>query len=316
MRCPCCQTRLITVKYEGFNVRHCEGCKGYLVRSGQVVGIKKKQEKTPAELAQEATDDVAVDGKNRQCPECGKMMTSKRRAGDAFFLDVCYDCKWTWFDGGELARSQEFAATISGDRPPPTEHCGKCDARFRFWHDGAGGSGTMDDTRFSVDVCPSCGARRPTENFWERIAYHFQVSSHLRTHVPPPEGEIVQATMIVVAASTAPAVLKAMCCVIAADGKITSSEKAEIASAFGRLQAPMTSDEIVNLIDSFVSDVGSRSYRTVFIEAVKELTAVRPQISDKESLVRELERVAAVDGEIDDRKRKVLDRFRAALEVE
>lgn len=192
MLCPCCQTPLSDVKYEGFTVRHCGSCKGYLVRSGRVVSIKMKQEKTPAELAQEATDDVAVDGKNRRCPECDKKMTSKRRAGETFFLDVCYDCKWTWFDGGELAKSQMFSATASANRPPPTEHCGKCDAKFRLWRsdnvghysansDGlsggerVGSGGTMRD-RF-VDVCPSCGARRPMENFWERIADWWHAST-------------------------------------------------------------------------------------------------------------------------------------------
>lgn len=134
------------------------------------------------------------------------------------------------------------------------------------------------------------------------------------TYVPGAGQEIVEATVVGVGA--APAVLKAMCCVIAADGEISKREKLRVVCAFAALRAPMHSDEIVNAIKTFVSSVRSHSFKSMVLETVKELGAVREQISDRQAVYRELKSAVEVDGEIDEREGKVLEAFRAALGVD
>jgi Zn-finger nucleic acid-binding protein len=102
-------------------------------------------------------------------------MTAKKPPGVGFQLDVCHDCEWTWFDGGELAKSQlavEQAPVKQGN-----EVCSSCGARFRLWatnnigrlrhQDDGFGSQSNDD--YKIDVCPSCGVKRPSKPFWESV---------------------------------------------------------------------------------------------------------------------------------------------------
>ncbi len=135
------------------------------------------------------------------------------------------------------------------------------------------------------------------------------------TYVPGAGQEIVEATVVGVdvGVDAAPSVLKAMCCVIAADGQISKREKLRVVCAFATLRAPMHSDEIVKYLKTFVSRVRSLGYKSVLNEAVEELAAVAHKISDKEAVFREFQRAVEVDGEIDERERTVLERFRAAL---
>lgn len=108
MNCPVCHAALERVDYEGYAVRQCFSCRGYLLTIEQLTAIRCADEKTIEDLKFEAVNDTRRDTEEAiRCPNCGKPML-KSRVPDpgAFLADRCGRCKLVWLDGGELARFQ------------------------------------------------------------------------------------------------------------------------------------------------------------------------------------------------------------------
>ena len=108
MKCPVCDAELRRSAYEGLPVFCCDSCHGYLVQTNRVANIKRRREKSDAELAEE-TQVAGADSKNQlACPRCRRSMTKETAQGENVFqIDKCQTCDVVWFDPGELARLQQ-----------------------------------------------------------------------------------------------------------------------------------------------------------------------------------------------------------------
>ena len=108
MNCPVCNTTLARVKYEGFAVRQCCTCRGYMVSMKHLALIRSTDEKTVEELMQEVAGETGRDNdETLRCPQCAKPMQRSRVPDPGSFdVDRCKRCQLVWLDGGELARYQ------------------------------------------------------------------------------------------------------------------------------------------------------------------------------------------------------------------
>lgn len=105
MNCPVCRTPLARGSYEEIPVFRCSDCRGYLVDSQKAKTIRSRiglsiDELKAEVLADEQPDQAAL----LTCPRCRRRMgKQKLRCAGEFHLDVCDECRFIWFDGGELA---------------------------------------------------------------------------------------------------------------------------------------------------------------------------------------------------------------------
>jgi Zn-finger nucleic acid-binding protein len=91
--------------YEELPVFRCSDCRGHLVDSQRAHAIKRRLLLTTDELKAESLADEQPDSESGlQCPRCRRRMSKQRvRLQAEFQLDLCDDCRFLWFDGGELA---------------------------------------------------------------------------------------------------------------------------------------------------------------------------------------------------------------------
>lgn len=108
MKCPVCGSELKRLLYEGFAVFRCMGCHGYLLSDRRVDNIKRSNKRATEQLKREVTEESGADTLDEiRCPRCRRKMKKKFIAAPAsLHVDLCTDCKMSWFDGGELARMQ------------------------------------------------------------------------------------------------------------------------------------------------------------------------------------------------------------------
>ena len=105
MDCPLCQTPLARGSYEDLPVFRCSDCRGYLVESTRAHTIKRRAERETNQLQAEVLEEEQPDSREPlACPRCRRPMDKEVvRLGADFHLDVCDECRFIWFDGGELA---------------------------------------------------------------------------------------------------------------------------------------------------------------------------------------------------------------------
>ena len=127
-KCPRCGGLLKEIRYEGVAVLTCGSCGGHLVPNDAVQRIlvrtifpmtKELKESTAKwkeahrvrpkiERGRDAPDRLS-------CPRCSASMTRNFYSAQYFLeVDRCYNCKVTWFDGGELEILQALVEEIMG----------------------------------------------------------------------------------------------------------------------------------------------------------------------------------------------------------
>ncbi len=105
MRCPVCQEAMARGSYEDLPVFRCSTCHGYLVDSGKARTIRNRAgQETDALMAEVSAEQQPDTARPLKCPRCLRTMKKQRvRMSGEFHLDVCDECRFLWFDGGELA---------------------------------------------------------------------------------------------------------------------------------------------------------------------------------------------------------------------
>jgi len=105
--CPVCRVPLKDVRYEGFWLRLCATCKGFLAERHVAEGIERRRIRTRAELESELKDLSRDSPGPLTCPRCrGEMGQRPLLPPLPTHLDHCDFCGLIWFDGGELAMFQ------------------------------------------------------------------------------------------------------------------------------------------------------------------------------------------------------------------
>jgi Zn-finger nucleic acid-binding protein len=91
--------------YEELPVLRCSDCRGHLVDSERAQAIKRRLLLTAGELQAEAIADEQPDSASLlPCPRCRRRMTKQRvHLQGEIQLDLCDQCRFIWFDGGELS---------------------------------------------------------------------------------------------------------------------------------------------------------------------------------------------------------------------
>jgi len=92
-----------------------------------------------------------------------------------------------------------------------------------------------------------------------------------------------------------PALLEALCCVMAVDGKVSRSERKTITDVLLNLKAPLTPEEIEAAITQFVSKVKASEFSSVVETAIQQLVAHTANQRDKRVYVQSLVMVANAD---------------------
>ncbi|MCX7006724.1 MAG: zf-TFIIB domain-containing protein [Kiritimatiellaeota bacterium] len=113
--CPHCHIPLTPMDYTGFNVLHCDQCKGYLVDVSRLETIKRLARKEQAELKAEVRAEYQGDTPAPvKCPKCHLPMQKKpvQLPGLMLQLDECKECALLWLDGGEIALVQLEPRTL------------------------------------------------------------------------------------------------------------------------------------------------------------------------------------------------------------
>ena len=105
MQCPVCRIPLARGSYEDLAVLRCSDCRGHLVDSTRAQTIRRRADRTTAELQSEVLSDEQPDQVDPLvCPRCRRPMDKQLfRCEGEFHLDLCDECRFIWFDGGELA---------------------------------------------------------------------------------------------------------------------------------------------------------------------------------------------------------------------
>jgi Zn-finger nucleic acid-binding protein len=91
--------------YEELPVFRCSDCRGHLVDSDHAKTIKRRILQSPDALKAEALSEEQPDSISElKCPRCRRHMKKQRvRLEGELQLDLCDECRFIWFDGGELA---------------------------------------------------------------------------------------------------------------------------------------------------------------------------------------------------------------------
>lgn len=127
--CPACGMGLDRVYYEGVPIWRCQGCRGVLVKSGQISRIIIRDERTLSDKVRDEAEQIkqaTLKSKGRYipvsppqltCPVCGNQMErSFYRAllPHRVEIDVCRLCQLLWLDEHEIEIIQYFANDSSG----------------------------------------------------------------------------------------------------------------------------------------------------------------------------------------------------------
>lgn len=108
--------------------------------------------------------------------------------------------------------------------------------------------------------------------------------------------------------------LEALCCVLAADGKVSKSERKVIFEILTKIKAPITEEQFEASLAGFVARVKSGGMSSVQEASIDRLKASSGDPADRRVYLQALLMVAKADGEVDQREEKLISRYRNALE--
>jgi len=103
-----------------------------------------------------------------------------------------------------------------------------------------------------------------------------------------------------------------LCCMMAADGRVSSAEISKINQIMDKIRPGWTEDHCRTRINSFVNDVKTRGYVSMLEQAMSHLPMFKQQ-GRQRTLMKCMEAVANADGIHSDRERNLLDRIRGSL---
>ena len=107
--------------------------------------------------------------------------------------------------------------------------------------------------------------------------------------------------------------LEILCCLMVADGRASTREKARIHDLMTRVQSPWSDSEIDDRIEEFLDRVQRDGYRRTQATALKNVELFR-QIGKQDLLLKCLEIVAGADDKLTDLERQLCERVKAAVE--
>ena len=115
MNCPCCNTRLETIEYEGVSINTCPGCKGEFIDPTELSHIvRAREERFAPDVLSSVADRTPVFGvpsddrtRTLECPACQSHMQVLNYATDTgISIDRCEGCGGVWLDDQELENVQ------------------------------------------------------------------------------------------------------------------------------------------------------------------------------------------------------------------
>ncbi|MCG6156692.1 tellurite resistance TerB family protein [Rubinisphaera margarita] len=107
--------------------------------------------------------------------------------------------------------------------------------------------------------------------------------------------------------------LNAMCCVMLADREIAKKEVQRIHAVFKRVGAPWEDEEIKRRLQKVLSNVKSTGLDPFVEQTCESLSRIAPERRD--SFIKCVDYIVSADGKIENRERRIRDRFASALRL-
>ena len=107
--------------------------------------------------------------------------------------------------------------------------------------------------------------------------------------------------------------MDAICCVMCADKKVTVKERKAIYEILGKTKAPWDSDEINNRINGFIERVKKEGLDCIIQETCAKLSEFK-RVGKEQVLLICIDFMARADGVIDEKERKLCEKFRLAIQ--
>ena len=105
------------------------------------------------------------------------------------------------------------------------------------------------------------------------------------------------------------ALLEILCCVMAADGRVTKSERLCIADLMRKAKSNMADEEVDCRIDRCISSITSLGYRRVLAQALAKVSLFK-RIGKQDILMRCIDAIIAADSKIDPREKALCDQIK------
>lgn len=107
--------------------------------------------------------------------------------------------------------------------------------------------------------------------------------------------------------------LDVLCCMMAADGRVTVSERTCVVGILSRLRSPWSDSEVQDRIGAFIARIQHRGYRAA-LDRVLEEVGLFKQLGIQGLLIECLDEVAAADDEVSERELRLCQRIRMLVE--
>ena len=126
MRCPGCDSSLLTVDYEGVTIESCGTCGGEWLDAEELGHIVRIREEHFSEEERQAIDSAArIPGvpveeieRDIMCPKCGVNTGPINYGADTgIIIDRCPQCSGIWVDSGELEKIQMLVENWKDNLP-------------------------------------------------------------------------------------------------------------------------------------------------------------------------------------------------------
>jgi Zn-finger nucleic acid-binding protein len=120
VRCPVCEVAMALAMMEGYQVHHCERCRGLLISRAWFAEIVRRR-RAWAESAPVTPIPPDKNALRRTitCPTCRRAMVVDRYYGPGnVVIDGCPACDVVWLDFGELKQIVEAPGADRGTRDP------------------------------------------------------------------------------------------------------------------------------------------------------------------------------------------------------
>ncbi|MFC1758596.1 TerB family tellurite resistance protein [Planctomycetota bacterium] len=107
--------------------------------------------------------------------------------------------------------------------------------------------------------------------------------------------------------------LNAMCCVMAADGKVTSVEKQHAARIMKKVKSPLSEADVAERIGEFIRSTKRNGFNGI-VQSTREDVRVFQKTGKSRLVISCLESMAKADGDVADAERRVIEYFKSVLE--
>ena len=105
------------------------------------------------------------------------------------------------------------------------------------------------------------------------------------------------------------ALIEILCSVMAADGRVSRSERSCVTDLMGKVKSHFTTAQVEARIDSFIDSVSSIGYKRVLSQSLSKV-ALFKAIGREEVLLRCIDILAGADSKLDDRERALCEQIK------